>query len=241
MKVNRLESGLIEKLRHLGSCSVANAIEPFGVRLRNTGFTDSTVRCIFTGVSTDRRLCGDGAGTHLRSTDGGRQLLLPHLDWLDPRIECSAPRILVLQDMDQHPGLGLLYWRRSYACACRIGMHRRGDERRGPQCEMRYMRNSSSFKCSRATYLFRTPCPMFFDFGTTVEVGHMEVRPGDLLHGDRHGIQTIPLEIAHKIPAVAQEMIEQEREIIKLCHSLEFHGGETSRGSRCSGSEKESV
>ena len=37
-----------------------------------------------------------------------------------------------------------------------------------------------------------------FDFGGPVEVGHMQVRPGDLLHGDRHGVQTIPLEIAQQ-------------------------------------------
>ena len=29
----------------------------------------------------------------------------------------------------------------------------------------------------------------------------MQVRPGDLLHGDRHGVQTVPIEIAQNIPA----------------------------------------
>jgi regulator of RNase E activity RraA len=45
----------------------------------------------------------------------------------------------------------------------------------------------------------------------------MQVRPGDLLHGDRHGVQTIPLQIAQGIPGVARKMIEEEREIIELC------------------------
>ena len=47
MTSNHLEPVPLEELRQLDSCSVANAIETFGVRLRNTGFADSTVRCIF--------------------------------------------------------------------------------------------------------------------------------------------------------------------------------------------------
>ena len=31
-----------------------------------------------------------------------------------------------------------------------------------------------------------------FDFGGPVQVGNMHVQPGDLLHGDRHGVQTDP-------------------------------------------------
>jgi regulator of RNase E activity RraA len=60
------------------------------------------------------------------------------------------------------------------------------------------------------------------DFGGPVHIGPMAVQPGDLLHGDRHGVQTIPLEIAQKIPAVAQRMNSEEREIIELCRSRAF-------------------
>jgi regulator of RNase E activity RraA len=50
----------------------------------------------------------------------------------------------------------------------------------------------------------------------------MEVLPGNLLHGDRHGVQTVPLEIAEKIPRVAHQMIQQEQELIRLSHSEGF-------------------
>jgi 4-hydroxy-4-methyl-2-oxoglutarate aldolase len=55
-----------------------------------------------------------------------------------------------------------------------------------------------------------------------VVVGHLHVRPGDLIHGDRHGVQTVPNGIAAKIPAVAREMIDQEQQIIELCRSANF-------------------
>ena len=69
-----------------------------------------------------------------------------------------------------------------------------------------------------------------FDFGGPVLVGHMHVRPGDLLHGDRHGVQTIPTEIAQKVPAVAQRMNGEEREIIEFCHIHRLHAGKTPLG-----------
>jgi regulator of RNase E activity RraA len=61
-----------------------------------------------------------------------------------------------------------------------------------------------------------------FDFGGPVEVGHLHVEPGDLLHGDRHGVQTVPLEIAQKVPAVARRMNGEERGIIEFCQSSAF-------------------
>jgi 4-hydroxy-4-methyl-2-oxoglutarate aldolase len=45
--MKRLPPELLEQLRQLDSCSVANAIETFDVRLRNQGFADSRIRCIF--------------------------------------------------------------------------------------------------------------------------------------------------------------------------------------------------
>ena len=50
----------------------------------------------------------------------------------------------------------------------------------------------------------------------------MEVQAGDLLHGDRHGIQTIPLTIASEIPQVAQRILRSESELIQFCKSPQF-------------------
>ena len=46
--------------------------------------------------------------------------------------------------------------------------------------------------------------------------------PGDLLHGDRHGVHTIPLEIAHDIPKVAAGLLAEERSLIELCRAPDF-------------------
>jgi regulator of RNase E activity RraA len=61
-----------------------------------------------------------------------------------------------------------------------------------------------------------------FDYGATVTVGGMEVHPGDLLHGDRHGVLTVPLQFATKIPEVAVRLKESENKVIDFCRSSDF-------------------
>jgi 4-hydroxy-4-methyl-2-oxoglutarate aldolase len=61
-----------------------------------------------------------------------------------------------------------------------------------------------------------------FDFGANLNIGGLEVHPGDLLHGDRHGLLTIPGEIAGEIPAVAERQQQAEQKVISLCQSKQF-------------------
>jgi 4-hydroxy-4-methyl-2-oxoglutarate aldolase len=61
-----------------------------------------------------------------------------------------------------------------------------------------------------------------FDFGGAVAVGGLKIRPGDLIHGDRHGVQQVPLEIAGQVPSVARDIIRRRRRLVNLCQSLDF-------------------
>jgi regulator of RNase E activity RraA len=60
------------------------------------------------------------------------------------------------------------------------------------------------------------------EFGGPVEVAGLSVHSGDLLHGDLHGVQSIPLELARRIPAAAAAVAAKHRAIIDVCHSPEF-------------------
>src|SRR5258708_13668324 len=42
-----LATDKLESLRNLDTCTLANAIEATGIRLRNEGYMDSSVRCLF--------------------------------------------------------------------------------------------------------------------------------------------------------------------------------------------------
>ena len=105
MTSNQIEPAALEELRLLDSCSVANAIETFGTRLRNSGFTDSTVRCIFEDFPT---LVGYAATVRVRTSDPPMEgdSYFYRLDWLDHLLSVPSPRVLVIQDLDRQSGLG---------------------------------------------------------------------------------------------------------------------------------------
>ena len=216
--MKQLPPELLEQLRQLDGCSVANAIETFDARLRNKGFTDSKIRCVFEDFPP---MVGYAVTVRVRTSETPMEghSYYYRVDWLDQVLSIPAPRVLVLQDLDTNPGLGSfiggVHMNFLAALGC-IGVVTNGAVRDLPAAQainfQMFAHNSS------VSHAFAH----IFDFAKPVEVGRMEVQPGDLIHGDRHGVQTIPLEIAHKTPAVAKEMIDQEEEIIRFCQSPGF-------------------
>lgn len=141
------------------------------------------------------------------------------LDWLDHVLSIPAPRILILEDMDENPGLGAfvgdVHANILRALGC-IGLVTNGAVRNLPEAR------ALAFQMFAANASVSHAFAHIFDFGKPVVVGHMEVQPGDLIHGDLHGVQTIPAEIADKLPGVVREMSEQENRIIQVCRSTDF-------------------
>ena len=218
MTANQIEQATLEESRKLDACSVANAIEKFGVRLRNSGFADSSVRCIFEDFPP---MVGYAATIRVRTSDPPMDgdSYYYRLDWLDHLSTVPPPRVLVIEDLDRQPGLGAFIGEvhanilQAMECVAVVtnGAVRDIDGVRALQFQV-FAGNLS------VSHAFAH----LFDFGGPVEVGHMHVQPGDLLHGDRHGLQTVPLEIAQKVAAVARRMSNEEREIIELCQSSAF-------------------
>jgi 4-hydroxy-4-methyl-2-oxoglutarate aldolase len=60
------------------------------------------------------------------------------------------------------------------------------------------------------------------EFGQPAEILGLNIRPGDLLYADCHGVLSIPIEIAAQIPEAAARIRDEEKRIIDLCRSREF-------------------
>jgi 4-hydroxy-4-methyl-2-oxoglutarate aldolase len=216
--MKQLAPAQLEQLRQLDSCTVANAIESFDVRLRNKGFTDSGIRCIFEDFPA---IAGYAVTAHVRTSEPPMEghSYYYRLDWLDHLLSVPPPRVLVLEDQDKYPGLGSfigdVHTSILAALGC-IGVITNGAVRNLPAARALYFQMFAHNVSVSHAYAH------IVDFGKPVEVAHMEVHPSDLIHGDRHGVQTIPLEIADKIPAVAKEMTAQEEEIVRLSRSPGF-------------------
>lgn len=207
-----------EALRHLDTCAVSNAIETFQVRLRNTGFTDARIRCMFEDLPP---MVGYAATARMRSVDPPIAGPTYHerTDWWQSILEIPAPRIVVLEDIDDPPGrgalLGDMHAAMLQALGC-VGYVSNGAVRELPQVrELGLPLFAGNVAVSHAY-------AHIFDLGSSVRVGGLEIEPGSLLHGDRHGVLTVPKEIVAEIPKVAARQRTSERAIIEFCRSKEF-------------------
>jgi 4-hydroxy-4-methyl-2-oxoglutarate aldolase len=218
MTFNQLEPSVLEGLRQLDSRSVANAIETFGVRLRNTGFSDSSIHCMF---DHEPPMVGYAATVRIRTAEPPMEgeSYFYRLDWLDYFSSIPSPRVLVLEDMDTSPGLGAfvgdIHANILHVLGC-VGVVTNGavrDVQTAQALKLQMFAHNVSVSHSFAHVM---------EFGSTVIVAGMEVRSGEVLHGDRHGLQTVPMQIAADIPAVAKRMKEEEQEIIRMAQSSDF-------------------
>jgi len=218
MTTNQLTQAQLEQLRRLDSSTVANAIEMFDVRLRNVGFTDSRVHCIFPDFPP---MVGYAATARIHTSNPPMEGRSYHdrTDWWNHILSIPAPRIVVVEDIDEHPGLGSfigeVHANIQYALGC-VGLVTNGAVR-----GLRATR-AIGFQMFAGNLSVSRAFAHIFDFGGPVTVAGMKVRAGDLLHGDVHGVQTIPLEIADKIPHAAKQIVQSSERIMALCHSQEF-------------------
>jgi regulator of RNase E activity RraA len=206
-----------DALRRLDTCTVSNAIEAFKLRLRNAGFANSRVRCVFEDLPP---MVGYAATARLRSGEppitGSYH---DRTDWWNSILRVPAPRIAVLQDLDEPPGVGAFLGDMNAAILIALGCV--GYVTNGAVRELPRVRDMGLHLFAGNVAVSHAYAHIF-DFGSPVNVGGLEVRPGDLLHGDRHGLLTVPKEIAAEIPPVAARLRQGEQRVIDSCRSQEF-------------------
>ncbi len=207
-----------KKLRSLDAPTVSNVIERFDVRLRNEGFAYGTVRCLFPRLPA---MLGYAVTARIRSSSppiAGR-CYYDRIDFWKHVLTIPRPRILVLRDIDPHPGLGAFVGEIHAHIALSLDCHgcvTNGAVRDLPAIE------ALGFPLFAGSVAVSHAYAHIIEFGDTVEIGSLRIKPGDLVHGDLHGVQTIPLSIAAEIPRKAAELMEHEQELIRLCRSRDF-------------------
>lgn len=208
----------LEALRRLSTCSVSNAIETFDVRLRNAGFADATIRCIFADFPP---IVGYAATARVRTSVPPMHghNYFDRTDWWNAILRIPAPRVVVVEDVEKHPGLGSfvgeVHANILSALGC-VAVVTNGAVRDLPQVR------STGFQFFAGKVAVSHAYAHVFQFGTPVEIGGLRIEPGDLLHGDQHGILKVPLEIASSIPTAARELQEKEQRLIAICRSAGF-------------------
>jgi 4-hydroxy-4-methyl-2-oxoglutarate aldolase len=210
----------LRRLQGLSSCVVASAIELCDVRLPNTGFSDSSIHCMFEELPPT---VGYAVTARIRTAappmEGGKYTY-SRTDWWDHLLSVPAPRILVIQDMDARAGLGAFIGE-VYACILKA-LGCAGLVTNGAARDLRQVR-AAGFQVFAGSVSVSHAYAHVFDFGGPVEVAGLKLRPGDLLHGDLHGIQTVPMEVIDQVLTTADEIVERRRSLTTLCGAADFN------------------
>lgn len=217
-----LENGLpretLDGLRRFDTCTVSNALEGLKIRLRNEGFIHANITCRFPDLPP---VAGYAVTGRIRtSTAPARgKCYYENMDFWRYVETIPAPRIIVLRDCDHVVGLGALFGEvharisRALGCVACVtngavrdlpGVHRLG------------------FQLFAGSVAVSHAYAHVVDFGDPVELGGLQIAPGDLLHGDLHGVHSIPLEIARQLPKLAEQLKNNEENLFRFCDCKDF-------------------
>jgi regulator of RNase E activity RraA len=202
-------------LRTITTPTVCNAIETFDVRLRNEGFMDSTIQCRFPELSA---MVGYAVTVTIRaSVPPEREISAPQV-WAEMD-RVPKPWVVVIDDLDYPRPIGS-YWGEVngsvYKALGAVGTVTNGGVRDLPEVR------ATGFHFFSSCVLVSHAYVHVVEVGGSVTVGGLTVRPGDLLHGDEHGVTSIPLEIARELPKAARDLEARERKLIDYARSDAF-------------------
>jgi regulator of RNase E activity RraA len=211
-----LSTDQLEALRRINTPTISNAIEIFNVRNRHLGFLPHTIRCLFPDM-------GPIVGYAVTSQTRAAYSEVPAPDILNDYFRYVAaqpgPKIAVGQDLDDPPGLGAQFGEvtatihKKLGCVGHItsGCPRDLDEVHALGFQLFGLN-----PCVSHAYV------RLVDFGKPVTIAGVEIRPGDLLHADKHGVCIIPLEVAPRLVDACARVEELERPLLEMCRSDSF-------------------
>jgi 4-hydroxy-4-methyl-2-oxoglutarate aldolase len=210
-----IDAKLLARLAEYDTPTLSNAIEVFDVRNRDEGYTSQEIRCQFPDLP---RVVGFAATVAVRSHEPPLNPLEPVHLWNHVQ-SIQGPRILVAQDLDDPEGVGAMWGEVQAtifkALGC-LAIATDGVVRDLPEVHAMGVQLYATGTTASHAYAH------FESAGHGVSIGGLAVRPGDLLHADRHGILLIPESIAAELPAAADKVIATEQRLIKWIRSDEF-------------------
>ena len=207
----------LNALRSISTPTVSNAIESFNVRPQNEGFMSGEIKCIFPDMGV---MVGYACtGVMIASwPDKEREEPIDFRMW-EHILQIPAPRVAVIQDIDQPPCIGSLWGdvnaNMHKALGC-VGVVTNGGVRDLDEV------HELGFQFFAAQVIPSHAYDHLVDVGSPVKVGGLVVSPGDLIHADKHGVLVIPREIASEVAEAARKVEESERKLTNLCKSPDF-------------------
>jgi 4-hydroxy-4-methyl-2-oxoglutarate aldolase len=142
-----------------------------------------------------------------------------NIEWWRYLQTIPPPRIVVLQDFDHRPGFGALFGEvharicRALHCVAYVTNGAVRDLQAIEPLGLQLFAGRDSVSHAYAHIA---------DFGQPIEIGGLGIKPGDILHGDRNGILSVPSDLVERLPAAAEQIELEEKELFALIESDGF-------------------
>jgi 4-hydroxy-4-methyl-2-oxoglutarate aldolase len=211
-----VDPAVLKALQTIPTPALANGIEVFDVRPRSEGFMSHEIACRLPSLGV---MVGYAVTAKIRSAEKPAEgQAIPRRVMWEHILSIPGPRVVVIEDLDDPP-VGS-FWgevnaniHRALGC---VGTVTNGGVRDLDEVEaLGFHFFSGQVQVSHA-YVH------VVEVGVPVTVGGLVVNPGDLLHGDKHGVTSIPLEIADRVYDGVKQVEERERRIIEVCQRPGF-------------------
>jgi 4-hydroxy-4-methyl-2-oxoglutarate aldolase len=193
--------------------TVCNAIELFDVRPRHLGYMDRRIKACFAELPP---MVGYAATATFRAAVPGSGGAYGTIDQqVAAFADLPSPPVVVFQDLDDPPAAATFgeIMCTTYQRFGAVGLITSGAGRDLDQVHaLEFPVFTGGTICAHGYCHIPSMC-------LPVHVGGLTVSPGDLLHGDRNGVTTIPLEIATEVGPVCAELGRAEAIVLDYLKS----------------------
>jgi regulator of RNase E activity RraA len=209
----------IEALGRIDTPTICNLIEMVAPDRRGHGFTTRHLHCLFPELPP---MVGYARTVTVRAKEAGpldaEASLEKRFAYIDYVAQGPAPRIAVVQDLDDQPGRGAFWGEVNSAVHKALGCL--GTVTNGSVRDLDMIAPGFQFLAGMVG-----PSHAFVhiaDFGVRVNIHGMVVETGDLVHADRHGAVVIPHDVARDVAPALDLMQRREAVVIAVAREAGF-------------------
>ena len=213
MHDNAITVADLDALAAFDTPTICNALERLQPDLQAHGYTTRPFVC---GFPQQKPVVGYARTAMIRSAQplglseaAQRALQNDYYRYVDagPR-----PSIVVIQDLDDPAGRGA-FWGEVQS-AIHVGIGARGLVTNGSVRDLDQWAPGFQFLAGSVAPSHAYAKPVAF--GEEVHVFGLRVRPGEILHADRHGAVVVPSALVRAVPAAAREIAAREARILAV-------------------------
>lgn len=208
---------LISYLNSVDTPTLSNAIELLNVRPRSAGFTPLTVRNIFPEFG---RMCGYAVTAHVETVTRSSGLDRGPFNDLFAAIDASPkPAVVVMQEVGGFRDSAVHCGEILASIFLRLGAIGLVSD-----CGVRDLAEVRALKMH---YFARGACASHAYFrmvraGEPVQIEGLEVRPGELLHGDENGLISVPSVPVEDLAAAVDKIRSREGRLLEFVRGSDF-------------------